>query len=102
MSGYCKDCGNTICVCKEFKMESEMPIFIQQDGNHIKDGVIKELQAQLKSAKEVIEFYSNKNRWYDDEQKLYSFGHLGEDLDCFDDGKIVNGKRARQWLEKNQ
>lgn len=109
MSGYCPDCGNTLCVCSELDHDEQSNPSIKDEyitENSITLGVLniykyidlftdveglrnafkiivsqdverlKELEAQLAKAVEVIEWYSDKD----------------------EDGLYRSGRRAREFL----
>jgi len=59
MSGYCRGCGNTLCICKlinsNVSIEEHHKTYEQLYFESLK--IISEAQKQLKEANDVIEYY---------------------------------------------
>lgn len=112
MSGYCKDCGNAICVCDEIKRERES--LGQKEGEDVTDKFIMidresfkkmqqqiiELKSELNKEKEVVDFYADTNMWGHAPHGEFS-GHSYSSIVRRDNEKVKNiphiigGKRAR-------
>ncbi len=93
------DCINNIsehCNCN-----LSYPIELVQDAQT----KIAELEAQIKSARECIEFYGDKNNW--DQRSINERSEVNI-FNCEKDDEFIMGsgwrcgKRARQWLEQNK
>lgn len=86
--------------------ETEEKLSRAQESIIYKIKVIKELEARLKEAEEVIDFYGNTKSWqspsnqgFSHESNSFNEEALEDMIDNDDDGK-VGGKRARAYQEK--
>lgn len=90
MSGYCPDCGNTICLCDELNEENTASI---QDFYE----KYKVLQKENELLRECVYFYANKRNY--DGAEIDPVDH--EELsDKWGDVQWTGGKLARECLAK--
>lgn len=102
MSGYCPDCGNTICLCKEIELEINNALdgILMADANLLKEKIeyyeskLKQIQTELTEARAALAFYFNYENW-DYEEIEESDQYYNEDT-C----AVVGGKKAIAFFEK--
>ncbi len=86
MSGYCPDCGNTLCICDD----------ITKATYPYRQRILR-LKTELAGAREVIEFYANPL-----DNKYSTYGLV---IDHYEDKELVgkitlkSGLRARKFLK---
>lgn len=113
MSGYCLDCGNNPCICKEIEQSKLFYILEQQSCfkeidiyyvDELQDQ-IKRLTSQLEKAEEVIEFYADKNNYSNtykaqgvDNMRVIAISDC--DRNVFMDS--FGGKRAREYFKDKE
>ena len=79
MSGYCNDCGNTMCICSELKEDAVNEAFFE----------LARLKDEMKEAIMLIEAMIPYIETYNDEYSAYSESE--KDM-------II----ATRWLERNK
>ena len=84
MSGYCPDCGNTLCLCDEVTRET-YPFRMR----------ILELEQRLSECEEALGFYADDTNYSPEYLRQGVAGRHGKQK-MFLDG----GKKARAYLSK--
>lgn len=91
MSGYCPDCGNTICVCDDLKDSLDLGEYVEN------------LTKQVKLLEEALKFYSNPENWSRRESFFWesidradckNYPHITRDV------RLTGGHKARSALYK--
>jgi hypothetical protein len=89
MSGYCDDCGNTLCIC-DMETKNSYPYRMK----------IKLLEQRLKDAEEALEDFSLRENHADSCRIRFQYGG---GCDCMDRNYYSLescAKRARLYFEK--
>lgn len=95
MSGYCRDCGNTLCICKlinsNVSAEEHHKTYEELYFESLK--VIGMAKQENEKLRKCVEFYADKDSW---DKDIDSYGvftneNMSEAYDM--------GKKARQTLK---